>query len=125
MTGKTVCSATSIRYLCAMPQTLLVYSTCPDRQTALEIADFLIQDGLAACVNVSAPATSVFEWEGKVEHAEEVVLTIKSGIERYRELEDAIRARHPYELPEIIAVPIQQGLPEYLQWVEQCIKAEN
>ncbi len=108
-----------------MSDTLLVYSTCPNRRTAFAIADALVQAGLAACVNVSAVSTSVYEWEGRIEQAEEVLLTIKTTGARYADVEAAIRARHPYELPEIVAVPIQRGLPEYLTWVEQCTKAAN
>ncbi len=117
---KWVCSAAPIRYLCAMTATLLVLCTCPDRRTALGLATPLVQEGLAACVNITAPITSVYRWQGKVEQAEECLLLIKTGAARYQELEDALRSRHPYELPEIIAVPIEHGLTDYLQWVEQC-----
>jgi periplasmic divalent cation tolerance protein len=102
---------------------LLVLCTCPDRRTALDLATPLVQEGLAACVNITAPITSVYRWQGKVEQAEECLLLIKTGAARYQELEDALRSRHPYELPEIIAVPIQHGLTGYLQWVEQCTTA--
>ncbi len=106
-----------------MIATLLVLCTCPDRRTALDLAGPLVQEGLAACVNITAPITSVYRWQGKVEQAEECLLLIKTGATRYQELEDALRSRHPYELPEIIAVPIQHGLTDYLQWVEQCTTA--
>lgn len=106
-----------------MIATLLVLCTCPDRRTALDLAAPLVQEGLAACVNVTAPITSVYRWEGKVEQAEECLLLIKTGAARYQELEEVLRSRHPYELPEIIAVPIQHGLTDYLQWVEQCTTA--
>jgi len=115
-----LCSTTGIRYLCAMSATLLVYCTCPDRKTALELARPLVEQGLAACVGINAPQTSVYLWKGKLETEQECQLTIKTTVGRYQDLEDALRTRHPYELPEIIAVPIQHGLPEYLQWVEQC-----
>ncbi len=112
--------ARGIRYLCAMSTILLVYCTCPDRKIALELARHLVEQGLAACVGISAPQTSVYLWKGKLETEQECQLTIKTTVDRYQDLEDALRTRHPYELPEIIAVPIQHGLPEYLQWVEQC-----
>ncbi len=106
-----------------MIATLLVLCTCPDRQTALDLAGPLVQERLAACVNITAPITSVYRWQGKVEQAEECLLLIKTSARRYRELEEVLRSRHPYELPEIIAVPIQHGLTNYLQWVEQCTTA--
>ncbi len=72
---------------------------------------------VAACVNVLAPCRSVYRWQNAVETAVEVPLLIKTSAERYADLEAAIRAGHPYELPEIIAVPIERGLPDYLAWV--------
>ncbi len=103
-----------------MPDNLLVYCTCPNRETALELARPLVEQGLAACVGIGAPQTSVYFWKGGLEMEQECLLTIKTSASRYQDLEDTLRTRHPYELPEIIAVPIQHGLPEYLQWVEQC-----
>ena len=106
-----------------MSDILLVFCTCPDRRTALDLTTPLVEQGLAACINISAPITSVYRWQGKVEQSEEYLLSIKTSAARYADLEQAIRKRHPYELPEIIAVPIDQGLTEYLQWVEQCTNA--
>ncbi|HEC15076.1 MAG TPA: divalent-cation tolerance protein CutA [Sedimenticola sp.] len=99
---------------------LLVFCTCPDRQKADQIANTLVDEGLAACVNLLPPVTSVYSWQGRRETAEEILLLIKTGRERYGDLERAILALHPYELPEIIAVPVERGLPGYLKWVEQC-----
>jgi len=73
---------------------------------------------LAACANVLAPVTSFYRWEGRDEEATEYPVLIKSTPARYAELESAIRARHPYSVPEIIAWPIEQGLEAYLNWVE-------
>ena len=103
-----------------MTSTLLFLCTCPDRGTALDLAGALVREGLAACVNITAPVTSVYLWQGELEQEEESLLLIKTSAARYPELEQALRSRHPYELPEIIAVPIQHGLNDYLQWVEQC-----
>ncbi|MDP1652944.1 MAG: divalent-cation tolerance protein CutA [Rhodocyclaceae bacterium] len=97
--------------------TLLVITHLPDAASARALADALIEERLAACVNILAPCRSVYRWQGKVEDAEEVPLLIKTTAARYAALETAIRARHPYELPEIVAVPIGHGLPEYLDWV--------
>jgi periplasmic divalent cation tolerance protein len=96
---------------------LLVITNLPDRAAAEKLADALIARQLAACVNILAPCRSVYRWKGAVQHDEEHPLLIKSTRERYPELEAAIRALHPYELPEVIAVPIERGLPAYLEWV--------
>jgi periplasmic divalent cation tolerance protein len=96
---------------------ILVLTNLPDRAAAERLGDMLIEKQLAACVNILAPCRSVYRWKGAVQHDEEHPLLIKSTAERYAALEQAIRAGHPYELPEIIAVPVERGLPEYLQWV--------
>ena len=101
-------------------QLLLVLCTAPDRKTALAIAERVVDRAAAACVNITAPVTSVFRWEEKLETADEHLLLIKTTQVKYRQLEELIRTVHPYELPEIIAVPVEQGLNEYLNWVEQC-----
>ena len=97
--------------------TLLVLTNLPDRAAAERLADALIEKRVAACVNILAPCRSVYRWKGAVQHDEEHPLLIKTTAERYPELERAMRAAHPYELPEIIAVPIERGLPAYLDWV--------
>ncbi len=97
--------------------TLLVLTNLPDRATADLLADSLIENRLAACVNILAPCRSVYRWKGAVQRDEEYPMLIKTTAERYTALEAAIRAGHPYELPEIIAVPIERGLPAYLDWV--------
>ena len=97
--------------------TLLVLTNLPDRAAAERLADLLIAGKLAACVNILAPCRSVYRWQGAVQHDEEHPLLIKTTAERYPALEQALREAHPYELPEIIAVPIERGLPAYLDWV--------
>lgn len=96
---------------------LLVITNLPDTASARALAGHLVAERLAACVNVLAPCRSVYRWQGNVEDAEEVPLLIKTSADRYAALEAAIRARHPYELPEIVAVPISHGLPAYLDWL--------
>jgi periplasmic divalent cation tolerance protein len=98
-------------------QTLLVLTNLPDADSAQALATTLVSERLAACVNVLAPCRSVYRWQGAIESAQEVPLLIKTTAARYADLEAAIRAAHPYELPEIIAVPIVRGLPDYLSWV--------
>jgi periplasmic divalent cation tolerance protein len=96
---------------------LLVLTNLPDRAAAEKLADALVAQQVAACVNILAPCRSVYRWKGTVQHDEEHPVLIKTTRERYPALEAAIRAAHPYELPEIIAVPIERGLPAYLDWV--------
>lgn len=103
--------------------TLLVITNVPDRAAADKLADALVADGLAACVNILSPCRSVYRWKGNVQHDEEFPLFIKTTRERYAALEQAIRANHPYELPEIIAVPVERGLSAYLDWVAQQTRA--
>ena len=98
--------------------TYLVITNLPDRESAGRLAHLLIEKRLAACINILSPCRSVYRWEGKTEDAEEFPVLIKTTRARYPELEAAIRAAHPYELPEIIAVPLAGGLPAYLEWVE-------
>ena len=97
---------------------LLVVTNLPDRESAEKLAALLIELRLAACVNILAPCRSVYRWQGEIQHDEEHPLWIKTMRDRYAELEASIRANHPYELPEIIAVSLTHGLPAYLQWVE-------
>ncbi len=96
---------------------LLVLTNLPDRASAERLADALLQKRVAACVNILAPCRSVYRWKEAVQRDEEHPVLIKTSAERYAALEQAIRAAHPYELPEIIAVPIERGLPAYLDWV--------
>jgi periplasmic divalent cation tolerance protein len=96
---------------------LLVITTLPDLAAAQSLAKCLVELRVAACVNIQAPCHSVYSWKGKVENTEEVPVLIKTTAARYADLEAAILAVHPYELPEIVALPVAQGLPDYLAWV--------
>jgi len=98
-------------------ETLLVLTTLPDGESADALAARLVEARLAACVNILPPGRSVYRWEGQVERTNETLMLIKTGAARYAALEAAIRTHHPYELPEIVAVPIAYGLPDYLAWV--------
>lgn len=99
-------------------ETLLVLTTLPDAASAGRIAEMLVGERLAACVNILPPARSVYRWQGVLEQAEETPLLIKTTAARYPALESRLRQEHPYELPEILAVPIAHGLPAYLGWVD-------
>ena len=96
---------------------LIVITNTPDRDVALKIARALIERKLAACVNILAECTSIYRWQGKLETATEVPLMIKTRAAIYDDVEAAIKSVHPYELPEIVAVPIEVGLPGYLEWI--------
>jgi periplasmic divalent cation tolerance protein len=102
-----------------MSDVLLVITNMPDADAAQRMARQLIERNVAACVNQLAPCISTYRWQDKIETASEVPLLIKTTASAYACLEAAIRAAHPYELPEIIAVPVSAGLPAYLAWVNQ------
>ena len=102
---------------------LVVLTNLPDRATAESLAEKLIQEKHAACVNILAPCRSVYRWKDGIQHDEEHPLLIKTTTERYPQLEAAVRANHPYELPEIIALPVSAGLPAYLAWVAEETRA--
>ena len=108
-----------------MEQALLVITNLADVASAQMLARALVEQRLAACVNILPAVQSIYRWNGAVEQAAEVTLLIKTTIARYAELEQAIRALHPYELPEVIAVPVSAGLPAYLEWIAQETKKET
>jgi periplasmic divalent cation tolerance protein len=97
---------------------LLVITNLPDRASAEKLAAALLGGSLAACVNILAPCRSIYRWKGELQNDEEHPVLIKTTRARYAALEAAIRTAHPYELPEIIALPVTAGLPGYLAWVE-------
>jgi len=95
----------------------LVLTTCPDAGAAQRLAHALVSERLAACVNILPVAQSVYLWKGKVESAAEQLLIIKSMSRAYRSIQKRILELHPYELPEVIAVPVTDGFPDYLSWI--------
>jgi periplasmic divalent cation tolerance protein len=97
--------------------TLLVLTNCPDENSANALALALVESRLAACVNILPRLQSIYRWQGKIESAPEIPLLIKSTAAAYPALEARIRELHPYEVPEIVALAIDRGLPEYLNWV--------
>lgn len=97
---------------------LLIWTNLPDRQSAAALARRLLAQRLAACVNI-LPVQSIYRWQGAIEEATEVSVMIKTTATRYDALQQAIAAMHPYEVPEIIAIPIQTGLPAYLHWLQK------
>jgi periplasmic divalent cation tolerance protein len=102
----------------------IVFNTCPDMEAARDIAEELVMRQLAACVNIIPGVESVYRWQGEIESGNECLLVIKTRATCYSELEQAIKALHPYELPEIVAVPIETALPAYLDWINENTKSE-
>ncbi len=99
----------------------IILTTCPDRETAENIALKLLESKLAACINILPAMTSIYLWQGDIETAREHLLLIKSRKDKYADLENLLRKLHPYELPEIVAVSIDHGLPDYLKWIDSCL----
>lgn len=97
---------------------LLVLTTCPSKESATELAKKLVENKLAACVQISSPITSIYQWEGEVCQELEYQLQIKCTKDNYPALEKQITELHSYQVPEILAIPISHGLPEYLNWVD-------
>jgi periplasmic divalent cation tolerance protein len=105
-----------------MTEALVVLTNCPDAEIADRIARTLVEQGLAACVNRLTAAESIYRWEGAIERATEVPLLIKTTRDRYGEVELAIRQLHPYQVPEIIALPIVDGHAAYLRWIADATR---
>ena len=99
--------------------TVLVLSNAPDEAVATRIADALVLEGLATCVNIGASVQSVYRWQGAVEKATEIPLTIKTTIAKQANLIERLIALHPYDVPEAIVVPIIGGYAPYLNWVRE------
>lgn len=107
-----------------MLQPLLVLTNVPDVALARALAQQLVEQRLAACVNILPAVQSIYQWQGTVEQADEITLLIKTEQARYAQLEAAIKAMHPYQVPEIIALPIVAGLSAYLDWIENETKRD-
>jgi periplasmic divalent cation tolerance protein len=100
-----------------LPGAILILTQMPDRASAQSLARSLVEARIAACVSIGAPVESLYHWHGQIETAQEVPLVVKTRAERYRDVETVIRAQHPYELPEILAVPVVDGLARYVDWI--------
>jgi periplasmic divalent cation tolerance protein len=99
----------------------VVFIAWPDAEKARAAAEALVAEKLAACANLIPSVESIYRWEGKVERAGEVLMIAKTTAARYASLEARLRALHSYEVPEIAALPVSDGLPAYLRWVaESC-----
>ncbi|HEY6071454.1 MAG TPA: divalent-cation tolerance protein CutA [Chthoniobacterales bacterium] len=100
---------------------LLALSTFPDRETAQRISKQLVEGKFAACANILPAIESIYRWKDKIETGNEILVFFKVSEDRQSSFQDKLRSLHPYEVPEIIFVPVSSGLPEYLRWVvENC-----
>jgi len=99
----------------------VVICTCPDQTVAETIAENIVAQRLAACVNIMPQVRSIYHWEGNIESAEESLLLIKTHVEKYASLQNTIENIHPYEVPEIISLDVKDGLPSYLNWLSTSI----
>lgn len=104
-----------------MSNELLVLVTAPDPDDAARIANTLVEDRLAACVNIVAGVESVYRWEGKVASDREALLIIKTTDERYQELERRVKELHSYSTPEVLAIKIERGHSDYLSWLRESV----
>jgi periplasmic divalent cation tolerance protein len=102
----------------------IIHCSCPDRETAEQLGYRLINEKLAACVNIIPGVFSIYPWQGKIETAEEHLLLIKTQERLYPQLASCIRNYHPYDVPEIVAVAIAQADPEYLQWIDTWLSSK-
>jgi len=98
---------------------LVVFCTCPDENVARELARGLVEQRLAACVNILPEIRSIYRWQGAVSEDGESLMVIKTSRSAWERLENWLNRNHPYDLPELIAMPVDQGLPAYLEWVVQ------
>lgn len=101
-----------------MERVIVLIGNFPDRASAEGFARALLERRLAACVNLLAPCTSIYRWQGKVETAEEIPVLIKTRAGLYAEVEAELRRLHPYEVPELLALTVETGLPQYLEWID-------
>ncbi|NIM17255.1 MAG: divalent cation tolerance protein CutA [Candidatus Aminicenantes bacterium] len=105
-----------------MSEYVQITTTTDSKELAQKIAETLVEKKLAACAQISGPITSIYEWKGKVENEEEWYCVIKTRKNLYQEVEENIKALHPYEVPEIIALPIVEGNKAYLAWINEVVK---
>jgi len=105
-----------------MSDPIVVLVTCGSEEEALKIANALVEEHLAACANVISPIRSIYRWEGKIWDEKEWLLIIKTQKQRFGELEKKVKSLHSYSVPEIVSLPILEGSPSYLNWLEEMTR---
>ena len=104
-----------------MNSPIIILSTTGSEDEASKIAEYLVSNRLAACVNIIPSITSVYRWKGEMNSDREILMIIKTDASRFEEIKTAVRNMHSYETPELIAIPIQQGLQQYLDWITESV----
>ena len=104
---------------------IVVFKTAPDVETAHRIAREIVAEGLAACCNILPEINSIYTWKGEVQEEKEVLMIIKTTAQRFPELQAKVVDIHPYDVPELIAMPISRGLPAYLEWLVDTVHPEQ
>ena len=107
------------------PGALMVLVTAPSVEVARHLARVLVDEGLAACVNVVPEVASIYRWQGRREETTEALLIVKTGVARYEALEQRVLELHPYSVPEVLALPVARGAPRYVQWVQDSVASEG
>lgn len=107
-----------------MPEYQVLFNTCPDLNTAQDIAKVLLEKHLAACINIVPQIQSMYEWKGEIVTDTELLLIIKTQAKHYASIEKLLMELHPYEVPELIALPINAGLPSYLDWIQSVTEKD-
>ncbi len=104
---------------------VVVLVTVPSREDGIRIARELVSRRLVACVNIVDNVHSIFFWEGKVDEAREALLIVKTRLDKMNEVISCIKSMHPYQVPEIIALPIVYGIESYLKWIDSVISTHS
>ena len=104
-----------------MSNALVIFCTCPDEDVASRLANGLVETKLAACVNILPGIRSIYRWQGTVSDDSEVLLVIKSLVSRFEEVEAWLLEHHPYDVPEVLALPVERGSADYLAWIESSV----
>ncbi|MFC1670756.1 divalent-cation tolerance protein CutA [Spirochaetota bacterium] len=105
-----------------MSSYITIFCTVPTKEVASDIADKLVNDGLAACVNILPEITSIYKWKGEICNDKELLLIIKSSEDQFDNIRKEIIELHPYEVPEVISIMIESGHEPYLNWIGECLK---
>jgi periplasmic divalent cation tolerance protein len=108
-----------------MTDARVVLTTSGNREEAEKIANALVEAEIAACVNIVGPMRSIYRWQGKIENAEEFLLLIKTWEDAYDRVEAAIRELHSYDLPECIAIRVEKGSEQYIEWIENSVRSAD
>jgi len=108
-----------------MSDARVVLTTAGNREEAEKIANALVESEAAACVNIVGPITSIYRWQGKVENAAEFLLVVKTWGSAYERVEEMIRELHSYEVPECIALRVEKGSEQYLDWMEESVSGDD